>query len=356
MPSRVHRRAPGRPAGNDPDQIMQDRPDTEPLAQTLLVHPAADLVVTEGVAEGDPLTFADDLVLDDVYRLRGDARRLALPLGLDAEGQAFRLPPAGGAAAGPGNPVHFDSCLTLMAPDGTTIEALVLVEVEQAAAAAVFLLPLGPLLPRTGYRLVGIDRQTATSRFAQTACVSFTRGTHIALANGAQRAVEDLAIGDLVLTRDDGPQPVRWIGQQTIRATGAFAPVLIRKGTLNNENDLVLSPDHRIFVYQRQDRIGAGRPELLVRVRHLVNGTSVVQLDGGFVDYFQLLFDDHQIIFAEGIATESLLIDPRTRPALPEGIGRHRHGHRPHLAYEVQEGLLAKPDAVGLLRRASAAQ
>lgn len=337
---------------------MHDTPETKPLAQTILVYASADVVVTEGVAEGDPITFADDLVLDDVYRLRDGARRMALPLGIGTGGQTFRAAPdvAPGAPAAAGNPVHFDSCLTLMAPDGTTIEALVLVEVEESAAAAVFLLPLGTLSPRTGYRLVGIDRQTATARFAQIACVSFTRGTHITMASGEQVRVEDLRVGDRVLTRDDGPRPIRWIGQNTIRAVGTFAPVLIRQGALNNENDLILSPDHRIFVYQRRDRIGAGRAEVMVKVRHLVNGTSVVQLDGGFVDYFQLLFDDHQIIFAEGIATESLLIDPRTRAALPDAIGLDRHGHRPHLGYEVQEGLLTRSDAVSLLRRASSAQ
>ena len=137
------------------------------------------------------------------------------------------------------------------------------------------------------------------------------------------------------------------------------APVVIRKGVLNNENDLVVSPDHRIFVYQRHDTLGAGRAEVLVKVRHLINGDTVVHQDGGFVDYFQLLFDDHQIIYAEGIAAESMLIDPRTRRAVPEEVGKRLglsipgHRHRTHLDYEVHENLLSKPDAVELLRRAS---
>ncbi|MDO7631218.1 MAG: Hint domain-containing protein, partial [Loktanella sp.] len=109
---------------------------------------------------------------------------------------------------------------------------------------------------------------------------------------------------------------------------------------------------------QRQDRLGAGRSEVLVKVRHLINGDTVYQRDGGFVDYFQLLFDDHQIIYAEGIAAESLLIDPRTRAALPDHMRsgetrRSSHGHRAHLDYEVQEKLLSQKDAIGLLRKAS---
>tara|TARA_B110000967_G_scaffold63843_1_gene65749 strand:+ start:73 stop:369 length:297 start_codon:yes stop_codon:yes gene_type:complete len=98
---------------------------------------------------------------------------------------------------------------------------------------------------------------------------------------------------------------------------------------------LLVSPDHRLFVYQRQDKLGAGRSEVLVKVRHLVNGDSVYRHDGGFVDYFQLLFDKHQIIYAEGIAAESLQIDPRTRAAVPEDVrvasgNSTDHAHRQH--------------------------
>ena len=319
-------------------------------SQSLPVYPARDFTVTDGVAEGDPITFADDLVMDDIYQLRPAARRERLAMATDETG--FVVDPQTETGR-PGNRLHLDCCLTFMARDGSTCEALVLVEVENGNVAEVYVLPLAPLAPRTDYRLVGADRHAAITRLAEVACVSFTRGTHITMASGAQVPIEALRPGDRLLTRDDGPQEVRWIGQTTLRATGAFAPVMIRKGALHNENDLIVSPDHRIFVYQRQDHLGAGRAEVLVKVRHLINGTSVVQLDGGFVEYFQLLFDDHQIVFAEGIAAESLLIDPRTRAALPEGLGGAGHRPRRHLSYEVQESLLSGADAVSLLRRAS---
>ncbi len=326
--------------------------------QTLPVYRSDDFRVVSGVAEGDGITFADELVMDDYYGLGVDAARTRLSVALGDNDRLFFV--AEGTEAGrPGNALVLDSCVTLMPRDGTTIEALLIVEVEDDLAAEVFLLPLATLAPDIEYRLVGVDRQTATTRFSEVACVSFTRGTHITMANGAQRPIEELQVGDAVLTRDYGPQKIRWIGQNTVRAVGAFAPVIIRKGVLNNENDLVVSPDHRIFVYQRHDTLGAGRAEVLVKVRHLINGDTVVHQDGGFVDYFQLLFDDHQIIYAEGIAAESMLIDPRTRRAVPEEVGKRLglsipgHRHRTHLDYEVHENLLSKPDAVELLRRAS---
>lgn len=326
--------------------------------QNILVYPAPQVISTDGVAEGDPISFADELVMDDYYGLVHGARRDRLALVVGTEARQFRIAGDTGAGA-PGNLVHLDCCLTFMAPDGTTFEALILVEVEDDAAAEIYLLPLAPMAEGAEYRLVGVDRQTATRRFAEVACVSFTRGTHITMASGEQRRIEDLTPGDKVLTRDDGPRAVRWVGQTTFRAVGAFAPVVIRKGVLHNENDLVLSPDHRIFVWQRQDRLGAGRSEVLVKVRHLINGDTVYQQDGGFVDYFQLLFDDHQIIYAEGIAAESLFIDSRTRGALPQEVtsrlteGTPGHGRRSHLDYEVTETLLSNPGAVDLLRRAS---
>lgn len=330
---------------------MSKRTNSAPT-QTLPVFAAASFVVTEGVARGDGLSFADELVMDDVYQLVGTAARRRL--GLIVNGSAAGFLVADGSELGRvGNAVYLDCCVTLMAPDSATYEALILVEVEAEAAAATYLLPLATLSPDTPYRLVRVDRAVAPSRLASVACVSFTRGTHITLWSGAQVPIEDLNVGDRVLTRDDGAQAVRWIGQTTLRATGAFSPVVIRKGALHNTNDLLVSPDHRLFVYQREDRLGAGRAEVLVKVRHLVNGDSVAVLDGGFVDYFQLLFDDHQIIYAEGIAAESLLIDPRTRAALPDDVAGHGHGYRHHQDYEVQENLLMRPDAVALLRRAS---
>lgn len=105
--------------------------------------------------------------------------------------------------------------------------------------------------------------------------------------------------------------------------------------------------------------MGAGRSELLVKVRYLLNDDTVFTQADGYVDYFQFLFDSHQIIYAEGIAAESMLIDMRTKPVLPAHISKdmgdiiHGHLNRPHAGLDVQEGLLNSPDAAAILRRAS---
>ncbi|MFS4582734.1 Hint domain-containing protein [Phaeobacter sp. C3_T13_0] len=286
-------------------------------AQTLPVFPASGFCVETGANMGDGLGLYDDLQLDDVYQLTHSSPPKQLGLIARPDG---RLELAEDTAIGrSGARLHLDCLLTLMPDIGANAEALVLVEVDgDGLIAAIYLLPLAPLQAEAGYTLVRKTREGRRQRLAQLACVSFTRGTHITLDSGAQRRIEDLETGDRVLTRDDGAQVVRWIGQCTSHAVGEMAPILIRAGALNNENDLLVSPDHRLLVHPRRDILRRGRPDQLVRARDLVNGIDIFEQSGGFVDYFQLLFDRHQIIFAEGVAAESLLLNPLTRAALPE--------------------------------------
>lgn len=312
---------------------------------TVDIFPATQVIASDGVTKGETLSFADELVMDDVFQIDADA--VLTPLNLIADNDGLRKADAAGHV------VHLDSCLTLMAPDGDTHDALVLVEVEDDTVADIFLLPLGELRPAVDYRLVGVARHTATRRFAEAASGSFGRGTRITMGDGQMRPIETLSAGDMVLTRDAGKQPIRHIGQATMRASGSFAPVVITKGTLHNEGDLVVRPDHRLFFYQRKDHFGAGRAEVLIKARHLVDHSTVVRRRGGFVDYFQLIFDEHHIIFAEGIAAESHLISAQTRHGLPPGISSPDHAHRPHLDYEVKTNLIPPKQAVSLLRKAS---
>lgn len=326
--------------------------------QALPLIRAEDFRARSGVNEGEALSFADELILDDVYSLRRSHRRDTMMVGLGPRLQNLRVQP-GSAMGKSGNAVHLDCCVTLMDDRSKTVEALVLVEVEDGLVADIYILPFSELAAEDAYRLVGVDRHAATRRFAEVACVSFAKGTRITMATGEQRPIETLSEGDLILTRDAGPKPLRWIGNATMRAEGDFAPVRITAGTLSNRYDLLVSPDHRILIYQREDRLGTGQAEALVKVRHLINDMTVTQEVGGFIEYYQLLFDDHQIIYAEGVASESLLIDPRTRDAIPSDVADRvltegdAQRSRALQEYEVASSLLSKPDAVALLKAAS---
>lgn len=328
-------------------------------AQSLPVFPADHFTAVDGANLGDPIANADELILGDSYMLAPHAARGRMSVEVRPDQRHLTI--ARDSECGlPAARAYLDSCLTLMSPDGTTIEALVIVELRaDDTIRATWFFPLADLAPKTAYALVALDRDAAIKRFAETACVSFTRGTQITLASGAQRPIEALHVGDRVLTRDHGPQEIRWIGQQTVRATGSFAPIRIRAGTLNNASDLIVSPNHRLFVYQRRDAVKAGRAEILVKAKYLLNGDTVTRTDGGFVDYFQLLFHRHEIIYAEGIAAESLMVDTRTRHSLPDEVQERLKSVDPgtlsrrDLGFEVREGLLDGASAVDILRGAS---
>lgn len=320
-----------------------------------MVYPSFALKVTSGANFGDDLSFADELILDDVYQINKGAAPQVLSLEMTSQAAPF-IVTHGTQMGRIGRHVHLDCTLTFMAPNGQTFEALVLVEVEDDHAEATYLMPLVQMHPDTDYRLVGVDRDNPMKTLAQTAAVYFTKGTHITLSDGRLTKIEDLREGDYVMTRNNGPQEIKWIGRETIRAVGDLAPVLISKGALNNVNDLVLSPDHRLFVYQRRDAMNAGRPQILIKARHLINGTTVTRQEGGFVDYFQLLFDDHYMIYAEGIAAESMLIDGRTQLGLPSELTEHLApiGAARHNDLEVTHLTAGAGDLIEKLKAASA--
>ncbi|MCF6445320.1 Hint domain-containing protein [Nereida sp. MMG025] len=323
------------------------------------VHRATDLRVSHGVNLGDPISFADELIMEDVFSLSPMAAPTVLALNVVTDDGVSKYTIAEDSTLGThGAQVVLDSTLTFMCADGTTIEAVIMVELIDGGVEDVFVLPMSRIISKQDYTLVGIDRDTPESRLAQLGSIAFLRGTHITLATGEQRRIEDLKVGDRILTRDAGAQELRWIGAATARATGTLAPIRIKAGVLNNINDLRVTPDHRLFVYQRRDTLKAGRAEVLVRARYLINGDSVIQEEGGFVDYFQLLFDRHQIIFAEGIAAESLHLDEKVKGTLPEEVAQsmsmddHTASARAHLSFEISEGMLTG-NTVDLLKRAS---
>ncbi|EET49218.1 type I secretion target repeat protein [Thalassobium sp. R2A62] len=134
--------------------------------------------------------------------------------------------------------------------------------------------------------------------------VCFTRGTLIKTDQG-ERPIEELAAGDMVLTMDHGYQPTRWIGSSKRAATGDLAPILIRKGALGNDRDLRVSPQHRMLLQGWQAEMLFGELEVLATAKSLLNDQTILRDEGGEVEYFHMLFDTHEIIYAEGCPSES---------------------------------------------------
>lgn len=139
----------------------------------------------------------------------------------------------------------------------------------------------------------------------------FVAGTLIRTPTG-QCPVETLVPGDLVMTRDAGAQPLRWIGRRTIAAVGEFAPIHIAANTFGRHRALSLSPLHRVLIRDCLAELLFGEDEVLVAARDLVNDRSVRRVEGGEVEYVHILFDRHQVVYSNGLATESFLPGPQT--------------------------------------------
>ncbi|MDF0603391.1 Hint domain-containing protein [Psychromarinibacter sp. C21-152] len=141
-----------------------------------------------------------------------------------------------------------------------------------------------------------------------------------------ERRCGDLEVGDLVITSDRGAQPIRWIGRMTFTARDMDdrprnRPVRIGAGALGNGvpgADLLVSPQHRILVHSRVAERMFGTRDVLVPARKLLDmpGIEVAVLDHD-ITYMNLMFDNHEVIFAEHAPVESLLTGPMTIRAMP---------------------------------------
>lgn len=132
----------------------------------------------------------------------------------------------------------------------------------------------------------------------------FTPGAHIRTPQGTVK-IETLKVGDLVVTKDNGAQPIRWIGQREIDARGEHAPIHIAKGAIGNRRPLLVSPQHRFLIRDWRAALYFGQDEVLISAKHLINGDTIRQSPRETVTYIHLLFDQHEIIYAEGVTTES---------------------------------------------------
>ncbi|WP_103763083.1 Hint domain-containing protein [Roseovarius confluentis] len=156
------------------------------------------------------------------------------------------------------------------------------------------------------YTVESTNGQSDTGFVTLNSIPCFVRGSRILCERGEVQ-VEDLRVGDLVATRDDGLQPLRWVGHREVAGAGPYAPIRILAGTFGDHGELWLSPLHRVLIRDSLAELLFGEREVLVAAKDLVNDRSVRRIEVESVDYFHLLFDRHQVIVSEGLPTESFL-------------------------------------------------
>ena len=150
--------------------------------------------------------------------------------------------------------------------------------------------------------------------YENTRVVCFSAEALIETSRGPV-AAGDLAVGDMVRTRDAGFQPICWIMQRTFTAEDLeqapqLRPIRIKAGALNSTSpsaDLVVSPQHRMLIRSKIAMRMFGAQEVLVAAKQLMllDGIDVAD-DLTEVTYVHFLLDGHQIVYANGAETESM--------------------------------------------------
>ncbi|MEI4263443.1 Hint domain-containing protein [Roseovarius sp. D0-M9] len=135
----------------------------------------------------------------------------------------------------------------------------------------------------------------------------FAAGTLIETETGPL-PIEVIRAGDLVHTLDHGLQPVHWSGQREVVGRGSMAPIEISAGALGNPRRLVVSPQHRMLIEGWRAEMYFGQAQVLSAAVHLINGDTIRQVPRRRVCYGHLAFEQHEVIFAEGIPSESLYL------------------------------------------------
>jgi hypothetical protein len=170
-----------------------------------------------------------------------------------------------------------------------------------------------PTFPRSGTPAAGIaPGPSGPLGVSRMTVPCLTPGTSIATPRGPV-AVEDLSVGDRIVTRDSGLREVRWIGRrsldwQTLAGNEHLRPVLIRSGSLGHglpERDMLVSPNHRMLVARDLTALPFDEPEVLVAAKHLIDNRNIKVVNSLGTTYFQVMCDRHEVVLANGCWTES---------------------------------------------------
>ena len=132
----------------------------------------------------------------------------------------------------------------------------------------------------------------------------FLAGTSVRAPQG-DVPIETLDIGDLVVTRDRGAQPIRWIGQTTVDTDPDTAPIAIDAGAFDNASPLLVSPEHRLLLTGWRCAMVAGTQEVFAAAKDLVNGRDITRATPAQVTYIHIAFDQHEIMTTDNIHSES---------------------------------------------------
>ncbi|RBW58742.1 Hint domain-containing protein [Ruegeria sp. A3M17] len=142
--------------------------------------------------------------------------------------------------------------------------------------------------------------------------ICFASKTLIETPSGP-RSVESLVVGDMVMTKEHGAKPIRWIGSrvlshQDLKENQHLRPVRFRAGALGEEQpskDLTVSPQHRMYLSSPDTQLLFGLDQALAPAKGLVDGGAIDISDDQSVTYYHIMFDQHEVVLSNGAWSES---------------------------------------------------
>jgi autotransporter-associated beta strand protein len=150
------------------------------------------------------------------------------------------------------------------------------------------------------------DMGGAGTDIAESTVACYCRGTSI-LTDQGEVAVEMLAIGDRVVTASGQTRPIKWIGKRSyggrfLMGRKDILPIRIEAGAIEDnvpKRDLLISPHHAMLI-----------DGVLIEGKDLVNGVTIAQVEqADKVEYFHIELESHDVLLAEGAASESFIDD-----------------------------------------------
>ncbi|QMU58818.1 MAG: hypothetical protein GKR98_11815 [Boseongicola sp.] len=179
-----------------------------------------------------------------------------------------------------------------------------------------------------------------------------------------ERRVEFMRVGDLVVTRDEGLQPIRMIWTRTVTATEiaadpSLAPIALRPraiGPMMPQKGLSVGAAHRLLIPGWRLLDEEDGENCLVPARDIagLNDSSFIDRAAEEVTYYNVVFDEHLVICANGLPVESFAPNldsmkkaPKTaRQALRETFPKFapKFSDYPAPRYKMRERVSYNPD------------
>jgi len=161
-------------------------------------------------------------------------------------------------------------------------------------------------------------------KYKNVAC--FGRGTMIETKEGA-RPVEELGVGDLIRTFDNGFQPIRWIGATRLSLRDLLRrpelrPVRVPANSLGKglpRRDLIVSPQHRLMLGGYDVQLNFALDQVLAPAISLCGKSGIhIESEMRAVEYYHFMFDRHEVVFSEDLPSESFLVGDTIRNGMDE--------------------------------------